>query len=254
MKRSRLLLFAVLVLVNLAVALTVIPAASAQTSGGCTAYHTVQRGDTLYSIARRYGTTVQQLQSFNGIANANQIYAGQTLCVWNNAQNPYPQPSDSSYTVQPGDTLFSIARRYGLNVYQLASLNGIWNPSRIYVGQVLRIPSGQGPLPTPVPAQPRAELLSIIESNNVNSINGVYWITNGWPFFVNVQASNATGVAFYLQNQWGQVTLLGEDTYAGDGWGVQASLADSPFSGTIYAIAYNAQGAVAQSNVISVRR
>ena len=43
------------------------------------------------------------------------------------------------YTVRPGDTLSSIAARYGLDMYYLASLNGIANPNYIYVGQMLRV-------------------------------------------------------------------------------------------------------------------
>src|SRR5690606_32414818 len=121
--------------------LTVIPAASAQTSGGCTAYHTVQRGDTLYAIARRYGASMEHIQAFNGIVNPNVIYVGQRLCVWDNSQNPYPQPDDGSYIVQRGDTLYAIARRFGMNLYQLASINAIWNPNLILAGQVLRIPA-----------------------------------------------------------------------------------------------------------------
>lgn len=84
--------------------------------------------------------------------------------------------------------------------------------------------------------------------------HAIHWITNNQPFFVNVQAYDATGVAFYLQDQWGGVTLLGEDTAAADGWGVPASIVDSPYTGSLYAIAYDAQGRVGQSNIISVRR
>jgi putative chitinase len=99
----------------------------------CIAYHTVQRGENLYRIALRYDTTVENLQNWNGISNANRISAGQSLCV-------AVQTTSTSYTVQRGDTLSSIARRYGVNVRVLAQANNITNPNRIYVGQKLVIP------------------------------------------------------------------------------------------------------------------
>lgn len=253
MNRSHVILFVVLLVVNIAVALTLVPAASAQTSGGCTAYHTVQRGDTLFSIARRYGTTMQEIQSFNGIANPNRIYVGQSLCVWHNGQNPVPQPSDGSYTVQRGDTLFSIARRYGMHVTQLASFNGIWDPNRIYVGQVLRIPAAHQPQ-TPIPPVLHADNLSIIESHNVNRMGESYVITNDQPFYIDVAAPGATGVAFYLQDSWNGVVLLGEDTNGADGWGMPARIPQPSFAGQLYAVAYNAQGQVAHSKFVSVWR
>lgn len=257
MKRTRLILFTILLVMNVAVALSFTATVQAQTSGGCTLYHTVQRGENLYRIARQYGNTVAHIQAFNGIVNPNRIYAGQRLCVWDNSLNPYPQPSDPTYTVQRGDTLFSIARRFGVNLYQLASMNGVWNPSRIYVGQVLRLPAGS-PAPTPPPVvtpEPlQISLLSIIESNNVSQSNGVFWIADGSAFFPNVNATGATGVAFYLQDAIGGITLLGEDVNPADGWGVPASIQQNPFWGSIYAIAYNQRGDVRQSNVISVRR
>lgn len=250
-KRARLALFVLFVVMNLVVAFGLsTSAAHAQTSGGCTLYHTVQRGETLYGIARRYGNTVQHVAAFNGLTNPSRIFAGQRLCVWDNSLNPYPQPSDTTYTVQRGDTLYSIARRYGLNTYQLASFNGIWNPSRIYAGQVLRIPSGAAPVPPPVTAGP----LSIIESHNVVQYDGTYWITDSNPFFLTVQATNATGTAFYLRDASGGIILLGEDVTPADGWGVPVSIPQNPFAGTVYAIAYNNQAQVAQSNLVSLRR
>jgi peptidoglycan-N-acetylglucosamine deacetylase len=108
---------------------------------GATGTYTVQRGDTLASIAARFRTTVQQLVSLNGIANVNLVYVGQVLRVPSAAPTPAPQPQPSvtHYTVQYGDTLFRIALRFGVTVYSLQVNNHIWNPNWIYAGQVLRI-------------------------------------------------------------------------------------------------------------------
>jgi LysM repeat protein len=100
----------------------------------------VQRGENLFRIALRYGTTVQAIASANGIANPALIYVGQRLVIPSGTQ-PSPQPTGgTTYVVQPGDNLFRIALRYNLSYLYLAQYNGIANPSRIYVGQVLRIP------------------------------------------------------------------------------------------------------------------
>lgn len=86
-KLSRLVI-AVLVAVLLisAIAPTTYAAPPAQS---CTQYHTVQRGENLYRIALKYGTTVSELQRINKIANPNRIYAGQRLCV-KGGQQPAP--------------------------------------------------------------------------------------------------------------------------------------------------------------------
>ncbi len=55
-----------------------------------------------------------------------------------------PVLADSSYVVQRGDTLYSIGRRYGVSVWEIARANGIADVNRIWVGQVLRIPGGGG--------------------------------------------------------------------------------------------------------------
>lgn len=95
--------------------------------------YTVAPGDTLYSIAARYRTTIAELAALNGILNPNLIYPGQVLNV------PDFSAPVSSYTVRPGDTLSSIAGRFGTSVGELASINNISNPNLIYPGQVLRL-------------------------------------------------------------------------------------------------------------------
>lgn len=94
--------------------------------------HTVVPGDTLFSIARRYGTTVEELVRLNGLESFV-IQPGQVLKL--------SEKKERIHVVAPGDTLFSIARRYGTTVEELMRLNGLSGPG-IKVGQVLRLPEG----------------------------------------------------------------------------------------------------------------
>jgi LysM repeat protein len=116
------------------------PAPTTAPGSGTTTY-TVQRGDTLYSIARRYGSTVEAIAAANSIANPSLIRVGQTLTIPGGTGVPVPVPSGgTTYVVQRGDNLFRIALRYGISYVYLAQYNGIADPSRIYVGQVIKIP------------------------------------------------------------------------------------------------------------------
>jgi LysM repeat protein len=112
-------------------------------------YYTVRRGDTLSSIARRYGTTVQAIVQANGIVNPNLIFYGQRLWIPSGTgpgPGPGPGPAPAVYIVRAGDTLYAIARRYGTTYQALAALNGLHYPYTIYVGQRLLI-SGSGAPP-----------------------------------------------------------------------------------------------------------
>src|SRR5512147_3128129 len=109
----------ILVVLTLVLAATTTTAVAApQASYTCVAYHTVKFGDTLNSISRLYGVSVQALMVANNIYNPNLIYAGQTLCIPGSAPVPPAPPAPPSppcgtyYTVQWGDTLSSIAARY----------------------------------------------------------------------------------------------------------------------------------------------
>jgi LysM repeat protein len=104
------------------------------------AVYVVAWGDTLSSIALRYGTTVSAITQANQIANPNLILVGQRLVI-PEAASP-PSSGSGIYVVQRGDTLSAIAARYGATVQQLVQMNGLTNPNLIYVGQRLAVPQG----------------------------------------------------------------------------------------------------------------
>ncbi|HET9078559.1 MAG TPA: LysM peptidoglycan-binding domain-containing protein [Acidimicrobiales bacterium] len=124
-------------------------------SASATAYR-VTAGDTLSSIAARFGTSYEVLASANHIVDPNLIYAGQVLSIPGAGARAYTGGSSSgyggtagggTYTVRAGDTLSSIAARFGTSFETLASVNGISNPNFIEVGQVLRLGGSAAPRP-----------------------------------------------------------------------------------------------------------
>jgi len=113
-------------------------------TSNCTQYYTVQYGDNLYRIAQAYGVSWNYLASINNTFNPNALYAGQSICVrtsgYYQGYNPYPYSSCRiRYTVQAGDNLYRIGLMYGYSWTYIASLNGIYNPNTLYVGQSLCI-------------------------------------------------------------------------------------------------------------------
>ena len=98
--------------------------------------YTVKRGDTLYSIAKQYNISVDELKRLNGLTN-NILQIGQTLRV--PTLTVPDEPMADEYIVQNGDTLSSIANRFNVSVNDLITFNDL--PTTILrVGQILRIP------------------------------------------------------------------------------------------------------------------
>ncbi|MBK7937001.1 MAG: LysM peptidoglycan-binding domain-containing protein [Lewinellaceae bacterium] len=131
-------------------------------------HYKVVKGDTLFAIAKKFKMTVDDLKSLNGLAS-NNLNIGQVLKVRveGPAATPPPASSNSSsssggsatqpYKVVKGDTLFGIAKKFGMTVDALKSLNGLTS-NNLSVGQTLRV-RGSSPTPPakpqpPTPAQP----------------------------------------------------------------------------------------------------
>lgn len=125
-------------------------------ASGCSSYYTVQWGDTLSGVALLHRTTAAGIQSANpGLGWW--LYAGQVLCIPTGyVADPVSHPTTGSkYTVQKGDTLGKIAARTGISLSSLLAVNPqIYNPSLIYVGQVINLPAGGYPPPGNYPPQP----------------------------------------------------------------------------------------------------
>jgi len=145
--------------------------------------HVVQPGETLYGIAINYGHNFRDVAAWNGIQEPYYLSPGQTLIVAQpsgflpslptspsreprkNEQPQQPAPptqpvvspreDENFHIVQSGDSLYAVARRYGLTFNELATWNGLQPPYNLSVGQKIRVsPPKGGSLPTPPSPSP----------------------------------------------------------------------------------------------------
>ncbi|RME81081.1 MAG: LysM peptidoglycan-binding domain-containing protein, partial [Caldilineae bacterium] len=103
--------------------------------------YTVKAGDTLYSIARKYDITVEDILRYNNLQDPNNLRVGQELQIPGKPSAGTPSDEGYIHIVQPGETLFGIAQKYGVPLDALAEANQIADPSNIIVGQKLIIPN-----------------------------------------------------------------------------------------------------------------
>ena len=97
-------------------------------------YYVVKKGDSLWSIARANGLTVDELKSLNNLSS-NVLHVGDTLLI-SSADSTGDDGNDNYYVVKSGDTLWSIARKYNLSVNELKALNNL-SSNALSVGQRL---------------------------------------------------------------------------------------------------------------------
>jgi N-acetylmuramoyl-L-alanine amidase len=99
--------------------------------------YTVRNGDSLYLIGQKFGVTVDALKKANGLAG-NYLTAGTRLVI---PQGSTPSSSSATYRVKSGDTIYLIAKAYGISMESLRQANGLGSNPVLYPGQVLKIPA-----------------------------------------------------------------------------------------------------------------
>jgi LysM repeat protein len=98
--------------------------------------HKVRAGDTLWEIARKYGTTTANLRRINNLGRTGRIFPGQILQVGVESESALDYVV---YTVRQGDNLAGIAKQFGTSITRILALNELEDPDNLRVGQTLRI-------------------------------------------------------------------------------------------------------------------
>lgn len=209
-------------------------------SAAASSTYRIAPGDTLYGIAARYGLSAQEIASLNGLTDPNVIFAGQDLAlpggVAAQAVTGGSENASSSYTVQPGDTLWSIAALHGMTVAQLVEANrgSIVNENLIYTGQVLSIPGAGGASAVPSPAQ-TTDVGTLLEQTatayglDPALVKAIAWQESGWRQQV-VSYAGAQGVMQVMPatGGWVATELVGRPL------DISGSASDNILAGVVY--------------------
>ncbi|WP_051275990.1 peptidoglycan DD-metalloendopeptidase family protein [Desulfovirgula thermocuniculi] len=140
-------------------------------AGGSWLEYRVRRGDTLASLAERFGLPPVALQEVNAIEDPDRIVAGQVLKV----------PVEAlTHTVAPGETLSEIGRRYRVAVERLVAANGLDDPDRLVPGQTLAIP-GAGSDGQPQPARAAALPVAQLAWPVMGNLSSPFGLREGRP-------------------------------------------------------------------------
>lgn len=131
-------------------------------------HHQVKKGDSLSSIARKYGVTVNQIRFWNNLKPSATLKAGMEINVWPPAK--HRQQNFVNYTVKKGDSLYAIAKRYGTSASAIKRHNEL-SKDAIYPGQQLKIPAIK--LATPL----RKKIYAVKSGDNLNNIAKRYKVT-----------------------------------------------------------------------------
>ena len=138
----------------------------------------VKRGDALSKIARNYRVSVADIKAANNLTG-DTIQVGQVLVIPGAGSMPatptqaaVPAAAGDTYTVQRGDALSTIARRFGVSLNELMALNNISDPTRLQAGQQLQIPAGARAPAAPARTIGEKEAAVVREENRINSIPG----------------------------------------------------------------------------------
>ena len=166
---------------------------------GAVFYYTVERGDSLWSIARRFGVTVQEIRDANDLTS-DTLSVGQSLIIPGISagddleDNEENDTVPTTYTVASGDSLWSIANRFGVTVNELKSANGLTS-NLLSVGQVLIIPTAG----SSTPGSPIYNTYTVASGDSLWSIANRFGTTVDTIKTLNNLTSNLLSIGQVLQ-------------------------------------------------------
>jgi len=142
-----------------------------------TIVYIVKSGDTLYKIANQYGVSVQDIIDLNNLSSSNLSINQQLLIPTENGMVPDAPTGNITYTVQKGDSLWKIANQFNILVSELISANNLAN-TNLQIGDVLIIPNQVAPpLPPEEPLPPNTNEYIVQSGDSLYSIAKKYGIT-----------------------------------------------------------------------------
>ena len=108
--------------------------------------HIIEKGDTLYSISKKYNTPVDSILKKNNLSDPSKIKIGQKLIIpaASSAKNDKKTNSEElTHVIQKGDTLYALAKKFGVKFSDILKLNGLSEKTPLKIGQILKIPQGK---------------------------------------------------------------------------------------------------------------
>ena len=218
--------------------------------------YTVVSGDGLYAIARKTGTSIDDLLSLNGLSLTSTIYPGQVLTLSANSQEAESEERSSTenesststqetsseenaasseqtstggtYTVVSGDGLYAIARKTGTSIDDLLSLNGLSLNSTIYPGQVLKLSGNSESAPaaesTESTAEESQEEVATPEETTPSTNAKMYYVHSGDSLY---RIAHNHGISLSTLLEWNNLSV---DSIIHPGQGLIVSDGSSPSS------------------------
>lgn len=191
----------------------------------------VQPGDTVSSIAARYGLATADVLAWNDLGWRSVIYPGQTLVLTGAApasSTPAPAPTASTdYTIVAGDTLFAIAQRHGTTVAALLAANGLAADSIIYPGQKLSISADAPASSTTAPTSTASTALNAPQAENAGMIIRIGHELGVSDRGIAIALATAMVESGLRNLEWGDRDSLGLfQQRPSTGWGTAAQILD----------------------------